>query len=401
MIMPEGVPAKLLSNSCNPPYANGVFSIAGMTERPGSGSRQTILIIDSIANRCRSLRDLLAPLGHAVLGASSTGEALKIIASRTIDLILCDLGVSDTGGSGLCCILRSHPRTQSIAVFLIADAVDAHKEATSISAGADDFLVRPMQANRLYARVQSLLRKKTLFDSTDDVESVLISLAQAVEARDPGTGKHCQRLALLSSTLGVAAGLRPHELVTLQRGAFLHDIGKIAVPDNILFKRGPLTPEEWVIMKEHTTCGERICSGMKSLAPVLPIIRSHHERWNGSGYPDGLSGENIPLLARVLQVADIYDALVSERPYKTAMKPDDALRQLQTEAKAGWRDPRLVDAFTDLYPLFNREQDQSQPSLIALASALSAANEHKNVPKLPNARAEKTDGTRVPMALDV
>jgi cyclic di-GMP phosphodiesterase len=380
MIMPERVTAKQLSTSCNPPYANGVFSIAGMTEKPVPGNRQTILIIDSVADRSRSLRDLLAPLGHAVLEAGSTGEALKMIASRTIDLVLCDLAIPDTGGSGLCCILRSHPRTQSIAVFLIADAVDAHKEAIGISAGADDFLVRPMQANRLYARVQSLLRKKTFFDSADDVESVLISLAQAVEARDPGTGKHCQRLALLSSTLGVAAGLGPHELVTLQRGAFLHDIGKIAVPDNILFKRGPLTAEEWVIMKEHTTCGERICSGMKSLASVLPIIRSHHERWNGSGSPDGLCGENIPLLARILQVADIYDALVSERPYKTALTPDDALRQLQTEAKAGWRDPRLVEAFTDLYPLFNREQ--------------------KNVSKLPNAREEKADITRLPAALD-
>src|SRR5690349_6012443 len=150
----------------------------------------------------------------------------------------------------------------------------------------------------------------------NDTESILFALAQAVEQRDPHTARHCERLALISIALGTALELERASLLALYQGGYLHDIGKVGIPDSILFKPGRLTAEEWVVMRSHTTRGEEICRHMRSLRPVLPLIRHHHERWDGSGYPDGLRGKQIPLEARVLQLADIYDALTSPRPYK-------------------------------------------------------------------------------------
>ncbi len=183
----------------------------------------------------------------------------------------------------------------------------------------------------------------------DETEAILFALALAVEQRDQQTSGHCQRLALISVALGYHLGLRDGEMESLYRGGFLHDVGKVGIPDSILLKPGKLSAEEWVVMRSHPTRGEEICRPMKSLAPVLPIIRHHHERWDGYGYPDGLREEQIPLAARVLQVADIYDALISARPYKPAYTPDEALDVLRREADAGWRDPKLVRTFVEIH----------------------------------------------------
>src|SRR5581483_8996207 len=180
-------------------------------------------------------------------------------------------------------------------------------EIAGISSGADEFLIKPLHPAVVRTRVRAMLRNKSLIDSLEEAETILLALAQTVEHRDKYTDKHCQRLAVASVMLGEALGLPSQDLTALYRGGYLHDIGKIAIPDAILFKQGSLTSQEWDVMRSHP--------------PVLPIIRSHHERWDGSGYPDGLAGEDIPLLARILQVSDIYDALTSERPYKPALTP--------------------------------------------------------------------------------
>jgi putative two-component system response regulator len=182
-----------------------------------------------------------------------------------------------------------------------------------------------------------------------ETEQILFALALAVEQRDLQTGGHCQRLAFIGVAMGLAMGMARQRLVTLYQGGYLHDVGKVGIPDSILCKPGPLTAEEWVTMRSHTVRGEEICRHVKSLAPVLPIIRHHHERWDGSGYPDGLSGEQIPLLARILQVVDIYDALANPRPYKPAYSPDDALAVIQKETDRGWRDASIVKAFVELH----------------------------------------------------
>jgi putative two-component system response regulator len=182
----------------------------------------------------------------------------------------------------------------------------------------------------------------------DETEEILFALALAVEQRDHHTGGHCERLAFICVAMGVAMRLSRPRLVALYRGGYMHDVGKVGIPDSILFKPGPLTAEEWVTMRSHTTRGEEICRHMKSLSPVLPIIRHHHERWDGSGYPDGLRGEQIPLLARIVQIVDIYDALANPRPYKPAYTPDQALAVIQEETARGWRDPQIVKVFLKL-----------------------------------------------------
>jgi putative two-component system response regulator len=183
-----------------------------------------------------------------------------------------------------------------------------------------------------------------------EAECILLALANAVEQRDTLTAGHCERLALISVAIGIAMGLSRGELLALYRGGYLHDIGKVGMPDSILFKPASLTPEEWAVMRSHTVRGEEICRPMSSLAPVLPIIRSHHERWDGSGYPDNLAGTDIPLLARVMQLADIYDALTSPRPYKRAHSPAEALLLIEAETDRGWRDPELTALFIRLHP---------------------------------------------------
>jgi putative two-component system response regulator len=185
--------------------------------------------------------------------------------------------------------------------------------------------------------------------SIDEMQATLLALGQAVEQRDGHTGSHCKRLAYLGVAMGVCMELDRDHLVALYRGGYLHDIGKVGIPDSILLKPGKLTGEEWMIMRTHTTRGEEICRHVKSLHAVLPIIRHHHERWDGSGYPDGLSGTRIPLLARVLQVADIYDALTNPRAYREACSPAEAIGILREEDARGWRDPEAVRAFLALY----------------------------------------------------
>ncbi|HEY3455737.1 MAG TPA: HD domain-containing phosphohydrolase, partial [Bryobacteraceae bacterium] len=338
---------------------------AGVTSLPASERSRDILLVDAGRETRQELRRLLAPLKHNICEAESGKEALRMLSAHPVDLVLADISTPDVEGVGFCKALRSYYRTQALSVVLIAGPEHADLEASAFAAGADEFLVRPLMSEPLLARIEAILRRTPAAGVEDDFISVLLALAQAVEARDPAIGRHCQRVSTLCSTLGAAMGLPSEELVTLQRGAFLHDIGKIAVPDGILFKRGPLSADEWVVMQNHTTCGERICSGTKSLSNVLPIIRSHHERWDGSGYPDRLSKNQIPLLARIIQAADIYDALTMDRPYKAAYSPERALETLRTEAAAGWRDPRVVEAFADIFPLIKTVDAHSNSSLLA------------------------------------
>ena len=205
-------------------------------------------------------------------------------------------------------------------------------------------LLQPM--HRSFGRLDSDPDASAAISET---EAILFALAQAVEQRDSHTAAHCERLAFISVALGIAMGLERGCLLALYRGGYLHDIGKVGIPDSILFKPGKLTPQEWFVMRSHTTRGVDICRHLRSLDSVVPIIRHHHERWDGSGYPDGLRGEQIPLMARVLQIADIYDALTSPRPYKQAFSPAKALRVIRDETDRGWRDPAVVRLFGTLH----------------------------------------------------
>jgi putative two-component system response regulator len=341
-------------------------------EPKSSPSHSKLLIVDSSDANRAALRTALGELEHDVIEARTTSEAISAISLHKVDLVLIDLFAPELGGAEFCRMLKKTGATQFLPVFVTAPSEDLDSEVRAIDAGADEFLTHPLRPRSFCARIQASLRHKAMIDSLDHSETVLFSLAQSVEERDPDLGQHCQRLALMAAAMGVTLGLPPSDVLALQWGGYLHDVGKVAIPDHILFKAGRLNSEEWEIMTSHAERGVRICSGMRSLAPVLPIIRHHHERWDGSGYPDGLKGEEIPLLARILQLADIYDALTTARPYKPAFTSEEAIQILNSEAEQGWRDPALVATFSDILPMFRTHAppDISRMSLQALAASI-------------------------------
>lgn len=314
---------------------------ASVAARP----RPRVLVVDDLDANRRLLVALLEPLGCEIFIAGDGREALEQAELHPPDLILLDVMMPEIDGLEVCARLKSDPRTRLIPIVVITALHGEQEKLRAIEAGADDFLNKPFSKAELLARVRALLRLKRFTDELEFAETVLISLGLAVEARDPHTEGHCQRLARISVELGRRLALEEPALEALRRGGYLHDIGKIAIPDAILLKGGPLTDEERLVIRRHAEIGEQICRPLRSFDAVLPIIRSHHEHWDGSGYPDGLRGEAIPLLARILQLADVYDALRSHRPYKPPLLPAATLEQMQREAERGWYDPRLLEFF--------------------------------------------------------
>jgi putative two-component system response regulator len=305
----------------------------------------SILVVDDDLSNRVLLQELLQTQGYEVLIACDGEEALEATASRAPDLVLCDVMMPKLDGFEVCRRLKDDPETQFTPVVLVTALAASSDRVRGIDAGADDFLNKPVDHSELLARVRSLVRLKSRTDELERAELVLFALARSIEAKDPYTGGHCERLADYSSTLGRRIGLNDEELLALHRGGIVHDIGKVAVPDAILLKRGPLSEEEWKIMREHPLVGERICMPLKSFRLVLPIIRNHHEKFDGSGYPDGLRGEDIPLTARVMQLSDVFDALTTERPYRKPLPRLEALRTMQEEVGRGWWDPKLFAEF--------------------------------------------------------
>ena len=310
--------------------------------------RAHILIVDDEAVQRQLLSDLLLAEGYDVATAASGEEAFTQVLQAPPDCVLLDILMPGMDGYEVCRRLKGDFRTVFIPVVFVTVLARLEDKVKGIEAGADDFLLKPVNPLELLARVRACLRLKHLTNELDHAEGILASLADAVEARDPFLVGHCERLAALALELGRAVEIDSEGLAALRRGCLLHDLGKIAVPDAILLKPGPLTPAEQAVMMKHVLVGERICQPLKSLRPVLPLIRFHHERWDGSGYPDGLGGKTIPLLARILQIADVYDALRTPRPYRVGLPPAEAAAILREETARGWRDPRLVEAFLTL-----------------------------------------------------
>jgi putative two-component system response regulator len=307
-----------------------------------------ILVVDGNDISRRLLKALLKNGPYRFLEARRASEALGILEREKVDLMVLDLMIPEMSGPEFCRRIKSDRNTRFVPVLMLTSVQGVENEIHGLESGADEYLIKPYHPAVIRSRVRSMLRNKAAIDSLEEAEGILFALAQTVESRDTGTGAHCHRLARLSVAMGRVLGLSRRELQALYRGGFLHDIGKVGIPDCILLGPGALTEEEWQVMRMHTVWGEQICRPMKSLAPVLPIIRSHHERWDGTGYPDGLMGEEIPLLARILQVVDIFDALTTARSYKPRIGREQAMRILDDEASRGWRDPELVPIFINL-----------------------------------------------------
>ena len=323
---------------------------------------------DDPANRAL-LGRLLERAGYRSIAVGDGREALRAAIDESPDIVLLDIGLPGLNGLDVCRRLRADTRTVALPIILVTGQVTSRDVVAGLDAGADDFVRKPYDEAELMARIRSVLRLARVTAEVVGAHGVIAALANAVEAKDATTELHCQRLAGLAHELGMRAGLDPAELKHIVFGALLHDIGKIGVSDAILTKSAPLTADEWHAMREHPLIGERICEPLTNATQFAPIIRHHHERWDGAGYPDRLRGEAIPIGARIVGLVDAYDAIIHDRPYRPARGVTDALEEIRREAGAQF-DPELVRLFI---PLVERDIDLTRASGARALEALRAA----------------------------
>jgi putative two-component system response regulator len=286
-----------------------------------------LVVDDGIANR-ELIAAYLSGIDCEIRLAEDGRTALDIIETSLPDLVLLDVQMPDMDGYEVCRRIKSMPRGRLVPVVMITALNEAHDRISALEAGADDFMSKPVERAELVARVRSALRLKALYNTLDSAEQVIFSLAAAVEAKDAFTERHTQRVGESARYLGRRIGLPEFALDALYRGGVIHDIGKIGVPDSILLKPGPLNEAETARMREHVAIGEAIVRPLQSAASLLPIIRHHHERYDGRGYPEGLRGRAIPRLARIVALCDSFDALVNDRPYRPRLSTEEAVARL-------------------------------------------------------------------------
>jgi len=307
--------------------------------------KQRILIIDDSPENREILEGYLASDDYTIEMACDGEEGLDSVKQNPPDLILLDILMPKIDGFRVCTILKEDKNTRLIPVVMVTALHEKKDRIKGIEVGADDFISIPFDKTELLARVKSLLKMKHFSDQLDGAENVLFALAKAVEAKDKYTEGHTERVADLAAKLGRQANLSEQEQETLYMGGVLHDIGKIGVKDAVLNKPDRLTPEEFEEIKKHPLTGEDICRPLKSIKSLLEIIRHHHEKLDGSGYPDRLKGTEIPVAARIMAIVDVYDALTSDRPYRKGMPKEKALSILEEEASKGWWDKNLLEKF--------------------------------------------------------
>lgn len=319
-----------------------------MSATSGRSVVSRILVVDDSPSVSSLLRRVLEAEGYAVEVAEDGRTALTQVAIQPPDLILLDLDLPLVNGDEICRRLKQNPATRLIPIIIVTGQGAFQNRLDAWENGADDFLSKPFHLAEVTTRCRSLLRIKRLVDERDSAEAVVFSLARTVEAKSPYTHGHSERVMRYSQALGRSLRLADPQCELLRKGALLHDIGKISVPDAILNKPGPLTKEEYDVIKLHPVSGAHIINPLLTLRHALPLILWHHERLDGKGYPDGLSGDEIPLLVRVLSVADVFDSLSSERPYRTAMPLKACMQVLRDEAAGGGLDRELVETFCSL-----------------------------------------------------
>lgn len=308
----------------------------------------SILVVDDEPANCELMSRFLSRDGYAIATAADGESALAAIAIRPPDLVLLDVKLPGMDGFEVCRRIKAGIATRLTPVVLVTGLDAREHKLQGILAGADDFLSKPIDSTELAARVASLVRIKRYTDDLESAESVIFSLALTVEARDPYTDGHCQRLAEYAVAFAQQLGLSDEEQAALRRGGYLHDVGKIGVPDAVLLKPGQLTAAEYSVVQRHAVVGERLCGNLRSLTAVRSIVRHHHERLDGTGYPDGLEGDAIPLGAQIIAIVDTYDAITTTRPYRSALPPSQAFDELVRDAAMGRHSPDLVRQFLAL-----------------------------------------------------
>jgi len=338
-------------------------------ETPGK-----VLVVDDYEVNARGMRDLLVSAGYTVRTAHTGEDALRTASADPPDIILLDVVMPGISGIDVCRELKNRPVTRLIPVVLITASQERGQRLSGLEAGADDFITKPIDVSELRTRVQSLIRVKRLTDQLESADAIMTMLGQIVEARDPYTEGHCERLAAFATAVGMELGLPPGDITTLRSGAYLHDLGKIGVPDSVLLKPGPLSAEELSVMRTHPVIGDELCGAIKSLDAVRGIVRSHHERADGRGYPDGLKGKAIPLLAQIVGVVDVFDALTTTRPYRTALSTEAAYNIMLKDADSGWCQRSLVTTFIGLQQRGAGEAAYLKPAAVVTETPMETVN---------------------------
>ncbi len=310
---------------------------------PYAGAK--VLLVEDDPQAVGILEPILISKGFSVAVARDGVEGLEKVKLVSPDIMLLDITMPRMDGIEVCRRIKNDDSVRLIPIIMLTALADFKKKLEALEAGADEFVNKPYNTVELVTRIKSLLKVKYLNEQLDTAEAVLFSMARAIEAKDSYTQGHVERVSRLAVRFGEHLGLSEEELDSLRKGGVLHDIGKIGVPDRILNKAGPLTTEERTIIRLHPGQGAKICEKLKSIRGAIPVIRSHHERMDGTGYPDHLSGEEIPLLARVMTIVDIYDALTTTRSYRKRLPPEVALEIMWDETNKGWWDKRVLNEF--------------------------------------------------------
>jgi putative two-component system response regulator len=304
-----------------------------------------MLVVDDDPQIRGMLVRLLDRFGGTVVEAATAEAGLEALRGSPPDLVLLDIHLPDHKGHVVLGEIRARPDLRLVPVVVLSGGASREDKLRAIGEGAADFIAKPFDAEELTTRLQSLLHLKSFTDTLEEAEKVIVALAQTIDARDPYTAGHSERVSIYAAALGERIGLAEPDLNALRQGCLFHDLGKIAIRDEVLLKPGPLTPEEYEEMKRHPVLGRDLLLPMKTLARALPVVYHHHERFDGSGYPDGLSGESIPLIARAASIADVFDGMTTDRPYRDGLPGREALDLMDEEARAGLWDRALMEIF--------------------------------------------------------
>ena len=325
-----------------------------------------ILLVDDEEAHRRLEKDILSDIRYEITEASNGEEALQLLREQQFDVVLLDKNMPGMDGDEVCRRIRKELGLELLPVLMVTAQTSRDDFLKSMSSGANDFISKPYNPMELVARTNNFAHLKEITDKLESAETLLFTLARMVEARDGDTGDHCSRLSAMGVCFGKKLGFNHKQIEALRLGGVLHDIGKLGIPDSILLKPGKLDEHEWEVMRQHTVIGDHLISSLSSLSYVRPIVRHHHEHWDGSGYPDGLAGEDIPVLARAFQLLDIFDALAYARPYKKAFSQQKIIEIFEEEQAKGWRDPEMSAIFIDM--LRNNPSELITPALSALSA---------------------------------
>lgn len=308
-----------------------------------------ILIVDDLEDHLNLMEAILMKEGYRIQTTMHVEEAIQITKDISPDLAILDVMMPVMNGFELCKKLKVMSKKKFFPIILVTSLNQLEDKITGLEVGADDFFSKPFNSIELTTKIRSLIKLRKLQDELENSENIILTLAIAIEAKDPYTKGHSERVGSFSSEFARFIGLSEKDVINVKKGGILHDIGKIGLNETILHKKAPLSEEEIEVIRKHPVVGMEIVKPLQSLQQILPIIRHHHERWDGNGFPDELKGEQIPITARIVNIVDTFDAMVSIRPYRAVLFTiTEVLRIMRAERFSGQWDPNLVERFVEM-----------------------------------------------------